>query len=311
MAIQLHDLTIFCAVAERGSFSAAAVALHVSQSLVSQRMALLESHVGAPLFTRQRRGVKLSDAGEHYLTCARSALDLLQEGRQQLRQQAARPVFRVGAPPSIASSVFTPLVTAVSEHPLTLFCQTEHSVELMERLLSDRLHVAFVVNRPSLPGLSQTLLCRSPIIAACHPSHPLMQRARHLGRPLRLDELAGHRFAPQWWGSDTQDLADRLTPHVGASGSLHLCQPADTARRLALVHQFVAFAPELGLRAGLESGQLVKLPLSDLPAYDWRLTLAYRPQKRQDPLRERVLEAAVRCGRALGPAVPDGAPLEA
>ena len=128
---------------------------------------------------------------------------------------------------------------------------------------------------------------------------------------MRLEELAGHRFAPQWWGSDTQDLADRLTPHVGASGSLHLCQPADTARRLALVHQFVAFAPELGLRAGLESGQLVKLPLSDLPAYDWRLTLAYRPQKRQDPLRERVLEAAVRCGRALGPAAPDGAPLEA
>jgi DNA-binding transcriptional LysR family regulator len=58
---QLHA---FVAIAESGSFSAAAERLHLTQPAISKRIALLESQVGAPLFDRLGRQVVLTPAGQ-------------------------------------------------------------------------------------------------------------------------------------------------------------------------------------------------------------------------------------------------------
>ena len=61
--MELRHLRYFVAVAEAEHFGKAAEQLHVSQSPLSRQIAQLEEEVGALLFTRAGRGVKLSPAG--------------------------------------------------------------------------------------------------------------------------------------------------------------------------------------------------------------------------------------------------------
>ena len=61
--LDLKRLRVLAEVARQGSFSAAAEALYLSQSAVSQQVATLEKEVGMPLLERTRSGPKLNDAG--------------------------------------------------------------------------------------------------------------------------------------------------------------------------------------------------------------------------------------------------------
>jgi molybdate transport repressor ModE-like protein len=60
--LSFERLRILHAVATYGSVNAAASALHVTNSAVSQQIAKLESELGQPLLERNGRGVRLTDA---------------------------------------------------------------------------------------------------------------------------------------------------------------------------------------------------------------------------------------------------------
>lgn len=61
--LDTRRLRIFCTVAELGSFTAAAARLHLTQSAISQQMAILEREVGTALVERRPRGIRLTAAG--------------------------------------------------------------------------------------------------------------------------------------------------------------------------------------------------------------------------------------------------------
>jgi DNA-binding transcriptional LysR family regulator len=77
-------LPTFREVARRGSFSAAAAALGYTPSAVSQQMAALEREVGAKLFERNHRGVRLTDPGARLLAHTDALLDLLAQAETDL-----------------------------------------------------------------------------------------------------------------------------------------------------------------------------------------------------------------------------------
>lgn len=72
--MQLHNLSSFLQVAERQSFSAAAAALGVSRSAVSQAVRALEAELGVSLLVRTTRSVRLTDAGARLFSSAAPAL---------------------------------------------------------------------------------------------------------------------------------------------------------------------------------------------------------------------------------------------
>jgi DNA-binding transcriptional LysR family regulator len=84
-------LPTFREVARRGSFAAAAEALCFTPSAVSQQMAALEREVGAKLFERSQRGVRLTDAGERLLAHADALLDRLAQAEADLAPGAEQP----------------------------------------------------------------------------------------------------------------------------------------------------------------------------------------------------------------------------
>lgn len=84
--LDLKRLNVLRAVAEHGSFSAAAEALFVSQSAVSQQVAALEAEVGVQLLVRLRTGPVLTDAGELLVSHADAALCRLDQAERELKE---------------------------------------------------------------------------------------------------------------------------------------------------------------------------------------------------------------------------------
>lgn len=85
---ELRQLAQFVAIAEAGSFRAAAEQVFVAQPALSVAIRKLEAAVGAPLFLRGRRGVLLTPAGQAFLLEARRCLQHAEQARQSARQAA-------------------------------------------------------------------------------------------------------------------------------------------------------------------------------------------------------------------------------
>lgn len=85
--MSLDQLRAFVAVAELGSVTAAAAALHLTQPPVSRQLASLEDELRCPLFVRASRGMRLTDAGQALLPQVQAIL----AGVDALRARAERP----------------------------------------------------------------------------------------------------------------------------------------------------------------------------------------------------------------------------
>lgn len=83
-----NQLISFCTVAEVGNIGRAAERLSISQPPLSRQIAQLESNVGAKLFTRDAKGVRLTIAGEQFLTDAHAILALMQQACNNVRAVA-------------------------------------------------------------------------------------------------------------------------------------------------------------------------------------------------------------------------------
>src|SRR3546814_2953655 len=79
-------LAAFTEIADSGSFTQAALALHLSQPAISKRITTLEQQIGQSLFGRIGRRVRLTDAGRALLPYARKALQDIEDGRRALSQ---------------------------------------------------------------------------------------------------------------------------------------------------------------------------------------------------------------------------------
>jgi DNA-binding transcriptional LysR family regulator len=80
-AVELHHLRCVVAIADHGSFTAAAAALHLSQPALSYAVTNLERELGARLFDRTHTGAKLTAAGEAFVGPARRAVAEAESGR--------------------------------------------------------------------------------------------------------------------------------------------------------------------------------------------------------------------------------------
>lgn len=116
------DLRLFLAVAEHGSFSAAARLLKLGQATLSRRMAELEEALGEPLFERSSQGVVLTPLGRRLLPSAQAMAEWAAEAHVQhagaQNASAMQGKVRVAAPPSIAYDFLAPMAADIrTAHP--------------------------------------------------------------------------------------------------------------------------------------------------------------------------------------------------
>lgn len=158
--MEFKHLRHFMRVARAGSVSRAAQDLRLAQPALSRQIRQLERELGVSLFTRHGRGVRLSPAGSLLLERAESIAHLVQQTREEIREDRAPEGGRLalGVPPA-AGRILTPLFVARFQdaRPKTALHMVEGvTSSLQEWLLEKRLDIAILHNPPHLESLDIT-----------------------------------------------------------------------------------------------------------------------------------------------------------
>jgi DNA-binding transcriptional LysR family regulator len=120
MNLTHRQFEVLAAAADAESFSAAAQRLGVSQPSLSESIRRIEIEIGARLFERTTRSVKLTDEGRHAAAVARDIVRDFKHGLARLasRSNDRQGRIRIAALPSIVSSVLPPVIEAFRRvHP--------------------------------------------------------------------------------------------------------------------------------------------------------------------------------------------------
>src|ERR687893_580209 len=130
--LDVKQLRVLKAVAEHGSFSAAAEALAYTQPAISQQIAALEKSAGTTLVDRTSRGVRLTDAGRALVDHAEVVIARLAAAEAELDAIAGVRGGRVrlAAFPTAGASVMPPAIALFSRrHPQVELSFAEHDPE--------------------------------------------------------------------------------------------------------------------------------------------------------------------------------------
>jgi DNA-binding transcriptional LysR family regulator len=175
--MELRQLRYFVAVAEEGSFTRAAVRLHLSQPPLSQQIKSLEAKLGVALFRRLHDGASLTEAGHCLLREARKILGQVNYAMREVVQTGAgeKGRVRLGSVGAAFFSVLPPIVEHISER------LPEIELELIETGANEQIAALergeMDLGIVHLPVASHSL-SQSPIFSECYSAilplgHPL------------------------------------------------------------------------------------------------------------------------------------------
>ena len=152
MAVKLELYKVFKEVAEAGNITAAAQALYISQSAVSQSIKQLESDLQTRLFARTSRGVTLTADGKLLYEYVRSAIGLLETGEAKLSQTRELQMgqLTIGASDTVTSQFLLPYLDSFHRQYPAIHIQivSGRSHKVLGLLQSGKVDIAFA----STPG---------------------------------------------------------------------------------------------------------------------------------------------------------------
>ena len=195
--MELRQLTQFCAVAEALSVRRAAERLHMAQPPLSVAIRKLEDELGAQLFERRGRGIRLTAAGEAALATARRCLaaadELRAEGRRAASGESGR--LRIGFVGSATYALLPRLVPALRKrHPgIALELRESTNIELLGLVESGQLDVGLVrFPTASASALAFELVERDVFLAVLPRGHALAARREVTLKALAAEPLVDY-----------------------------------------------------------------------------------------------------------------------
>ncbi|HDS0948096.1 TPA: LysR family transcriptional regulator [Stenotrophomonas maltophilia] len=273
----LRCMQAFVAVADHGSFSAAAVHLQVSAVMVGKYIQQLEAHLGTALLQRNTRRQRLTEAGTAYLAGCRQVLEQVQQAEADVAglQRQPRGLLRISAPTTWGSCVLAPLLSGLLRAQPLLNIELDLSnrrVDLIEDGFDAVIRVGplpsqDVVARPLQPYAMS--LCAAP------------SYLRRRGTPRTPADLDGHDCLSHlaWRGGHGWQLASgepvdweaRLTSNDGYA-----------LREAAVAGAGLVLQPTALLAADIAAGRLKPLLRDYLPE-PRPMHLVYLPDRRPRP----------------------------
>jgi DNA-binding transcriptional LysR family regulator len=255
---RLRAIEVFVAVADLGSFAAAAGQLGMSRNMASRHVADLEAHLGARLLNRTTRSVSLSSIGASYLETARNVLVQLEEADRAAGLQRLAPHGRLSlsAPMSFGVRHVAPhLHSFTSANPeVTLdLSLNDRLVDLVE----EGFDVAIRIARLADSSLISRRIADVSLVCVASPGY----LAGH-GTPSSPEDLARHRTIgysldadPGQWRLETgagQTKTVRVGQHVVANNG-------DAIEAVAVSGAGLALQPDFICHESLASGRLVQV----------------------------------------------------
>ncbi len=178
--MEFYQLTYFLAAAQTQNFRKAAELCLVAQSALSRQIAALEDELEVGLFTRNKKRVVLTSAGQEFALYVRNAMEQLQEGQQFLAELQAgqRGTIRIGCIESLASAFLPTLFASFHQHypNIRLKVSVNHTDELITSVEQGEVELGLILD----PRLQSELLIvkelfRQPLHLLVSARHPLAQ----------------------------------------------------------------------------------------------------------------------------------------
>lgn len=177
LALNFHQLHIFYTVAERGSFSAAAQSLHMTQPAVTMQVQSLEDYFGTKLLLRSTKRIELTEAGKTLMPYAQRSIALIREtdaGMARYTQQL-KGRMQLGASLTIGEYVLPRLLGPFNqEYPdITISMKVMNTAQILEEILNHQLNFGLVEGPVNHPDIHMEAVMSDELKLIVPAGHPL------------------------------------------------------------------------------------------------------------------------------------------
>jgi LysR family hydrogen peroxide-inducible transcriptional activator len=211
--MEVHQLRYVCAIADTANFSRAAERCQVAQPSLSQQVLKLEEDLGAKLFDRLGRSVRLTEAGRAFIAHARAILEHMEAARSSVADKNAdrRGSIAVGVIPTVAPYLMPGYTAAFArKYPdAKLRIVEETTAVLVEGLRDLSIDVAILALPLRRKDLELFPIRTEPLFAVMRKNHP-----RAAAKSLALKDLRGESFVMLRDGHCFRDLSIRTCTHA-------------------------------------------------------------------------------------------------
>jgi DNA-binding transcriptional LysR family regulator len=279
----LDDLAVFVQVMARGSFSAAARDLHLTPKGVSTRIARLEQALGATLFERNTRNLRITDEGRAIAERARAALAMLEDMQDAAASGShdLRGTIRLTAPTPFGRKYVTPAIADFrGQHP-----QVGFDLRLSDQvrdLYADDLDLAIRMGDMADSRLVARRIADNRRVLVAAPAY----LAAH-GMPARPEDLAAHPglvFAYPGLLQNTWTLRRGRRQHAIAVHGTLCSDSGDVLHAWCLAGLGISLRETWDVHEELHAGQLVRV----LPGWEASPSAISLVRARREPVPRRL-----------------------
>ncbi len=288
MKLTHNQLAALAWVARTGSLTGAGNALGRTQPALSAQLKMLADAVGAPVITRHRYGVTLTDAGKELLAYAESCIRALEGAQQVVTRMRGLESGKLAVLASTSVAVYmlpSLLARFHARFPAVEIRIARHNAEDAMRALEHGLgDVAVVRGSPTImtegfaPNFVVETLLEDETVLAVTPNHPLAHREEI--SPADLDGLG---IVSRETTSATQALVQRAADAAGVRFRMVFQTVGVEALKEAVMQGFGAgFLSRLAIRREVEAGALKAIRIRTLELSQL-ITIAYPAQGQCSP----------------------------
>ena len=258
--MELRHFRYFIAVSEELSLGRAAHRLHVSQPALSQQISDLEDELGLKLFTRNSRGVELTEAGQAFLIGGRRVLVAAKLAAEQAQEAAKgeRGRLVIGSLGAATISFLTGVLARFREqHPLVEITLLQmNNREQVDAVLNGSImlgigYFSYVLEEEEQEKVSTRLLLRSAVVIVCpknrHFSKGKVAKLKDFRHEKFLSIDPGYAFGYEQWLRGICKQFGGYEPEIAA-----LADSPDSLIGMVAAGRGVFVGPEVSIRGRQE-----------------------------------------------------------
>ncbi|MDQ0193151.1 selenium metabolism-associated LysR family transcriptional regulator [Paenibacillus wynnii] len=205
--MNFHQLHIFYTVSERGSFSSAAQALHMTQPAVTMQVQALEDYFGTKLFNRSTKKIVLSEAGRALMPYALRSIELFKE--TDIAMSAFTHMLegrlQLGASLTIGEYVLPRLLGPFGKtYPhISIMMKVMNTTQIMDEITRHQLNFGLIEAPVTHPDMVIEPVMGDELKLIVPADHPLAER-----NEVTLEEALQYKFVLREQGSGTRRVME-------------------------------------------------------------------------------------------------------
>ena len=262
--MEIAQLRALVTIAQMGSFTKAAAALHLTQPALSQQIRALEADLAEQLFERRGRRVTITAAGQIVRHHAEQLFLHLEQMQAELvaLNTLTSGKLQIGTSDTVSLYLLPPVVQAFRQrYPgVAIHLTNRPSAEVVTLLRAGAIDFGLVTLPVFEPDLESEMLWERREVAVCSPHHPLAGQTQ-----VTLAELTTHQLLLLEQGTTSRCLLDLLLVQAGLMPQITALGSIEVLKRYAEIDLGVAIVPEMSVGQEVTAGRLHLLHLPWLP----------------------------------------------